>query len=83
VLKGWVKNDSTTGAVSLGIRFINDAGSSIRYMWKEADRSSDWTSYEMSFLTPPNTEKIAVYFDQDQAVNGSAWIDDVYVKEVE
>lgn len=80
VLNGWVKNASTAGSVALGIRSINAAGVSITYTWKETDRSSVWTRYELTYTAPANAVTAQIYFKADQAANGNAWLDDVYMR---
>ncbi|TNJ64353.1 hypothetical protein FE784_20505 [Paenibacillus hemerocallicola] len=81
-LSGWVKNGSTAGSVALGIRQIDTNGVSVLYNWTEAARGGDWTKVQVSFTALPQTKRAAVYFKVDQGVNGSAWVDDLEMREL-
>lgn len=77
-LTGWIKNNSSTGSVALGVRQINAAKTSINYSWHDgADLDSGWTQYEVEFIADSNASHVSIYFKLDQQVNGSAWLDDI------
>lgn len=83
VLKGWVKNGSSAGNVSIGLRQVRENGTStIGYAWKAIMPDSEWTYYELE-ITPASTAKfLQVYLLSDTLVNGTAWFDDLYVGEI-
>ncbi|GAA3405169.1 carbohydrate binding domain-containing protein [Paenibacillus hodogayensis] len=81
-LSGWVKNASTAGNVSIGLRQVKaDGAATISYVWKPAAASSDWTYYELNLTPASNAKYIQVYLLSDTATNGPAWFDDLYVDE--
>ncbi|WJH34694.1 carbohydrate binding domain-containing protein [Paenibacillus sp. CC-CFT747] len=81
--KAWIKNSATAGAVSLGVRQANASGGTLTYTWKDAERNSDWTLYEVSFTALPQAQTAWIYFKLDPAANGAAWIDDIELREVQ
>ncbi|MEF3313052.1 DUF4838 domain-containing protein [Paenibacillus sp. GYB004] len=82
-VKGWIKNNSTNGNVSLGVRQINASNGSISYSWHPgALPSSDWTPYTVTFTAAPTARYVSIYFKSDQQTDGPAWLDDVSIEEV-
>ncbi|GAA3407582.1 carboxypeptidase regulatory-like domain-containing protein [Paenibacillus hodogayensis] len=79
VLSGWVKNESTSGAVELGIRQVKQDDTTLAYNWTKTKNNSGWTEYRLTFVAAEQTRKIQVYFKADTNVNGPAWLDDVNV----
>ncbi|WP_214626460.1 carbohydrate binding domain-containing protein [Paenibacillus agaridevorans] len=81
-LSGWVKNDSTTGEVRIGLRQIREnQTSTIGYTWKTVDDDSDWTYYELELRAASQASYVQVYLESGNAANGTAWFDDFYVEE--
>lgn len=81
VLTGWVKNQSTSGTVEIGIRQVKSDATTYAYSWTKTTNNSDWTPYRLSVVASEQTRNIQIYFKADTKVNGPAWFDDVYVVE--
>lgn len=83
VLRGWVKNASTTGDVLLGLRQVKENGTStINYIYKTITPNSDWTYYELVVTPHLATKYVQVYLRMNTETNGAAWFDDLYVGEI-
>jgi len=83
VLRGWVKNASTTGIVQFGFRQIREnQTSTVGYNWKQVDADTDWTYYELEITPGVNAKFLQVYAQVDQNTNGTAWFDDWVVQEI-
>lgn len=83
ILSGWIKNDSSTGSASIGLRQSKAGGATtVSYTWQAADPSSDWTRYELEVVPASATEFIQVYVLSDTSTNGTAWFDDLYLDRV-
>jgi hypothetical protein len=81
LLTGWVKNNSTTGSVLLGVREADANRVTVTYTWTETQLNSDWTKVTVAFTARPNTSTAWVYFKMNQQANGSAWLDDLELME--
>jgi hypothetical protein len=81
VLRGWVKNSSTAGAVSLGVRQLKAGNGTISYTWQAAGLDTDWEQVELTFTAAPNAVSIGIYGLIDQTANDYAWIDDLELHE--
>lgn len=83
LLSGWVKNESPTGLVRIGLREIRENKvTSVKYVWKNITPDTDWTYYEIE-VTPGSTSKyLQVYLSSDIHTSGNAWFDDLYVREI-
>jgi hypothetical protein len=83
VLRGWVKNASTTGLVQIGLREIkSDKTASVRYVWRDIEPGSEWQYYELE-VTPGSLSKyLQVYLSSNTHTNGTAWFDELYVQEI-
>ncbi|WP_108994844.1 S-layer homology domain-containing protein [Paenibacillus agaridevorans] len=82
MLSGWIKNDSKTGLIELGVREAGANDVSVKYSWAAASKSSDWTKYELPITVQPGTTKLWIYFKATADVDGPAWLDDVELREV-
>ncbi|PYI53818.1 carbohydrate binding domain-containing protein [Paenibacillus flagellatus] len=82
-LRGWVKNGSSSGSASIGLRQVKEDGAStINYTWKSAQPLSDWTSYELELTPAANAKYVQVFLLSDTLTDGPAWFDDLYVDEI-
>ncbi|MEF3307317.1 carbohydrate binding domain-containing protein [Paenibacillus sp. GYB004] len=80
-LSGWTRNASTTGQVSLGVRFVNRSNSTISYLWTSAPAGTDWVKVENTFTPPAGTKSMHIYFMMNRAANGEASLDSVVLTE--
>lgn len=80
-LSGWTRNSSTTGQVSLGVRFVNASNSTISYLYTALPSSSGWVYQERTFTPPPGTKSMHVYFTMNRAASGEASLDQVVLTE--
>ncbi|GGD82676.1 carbohydrate binding domain-containing protein [Paenibacillus nasutitermitis] len=83
VLRGWVKNASTTGLVQMGLREIKaDKVGSVKYVYQDIQPDSEWQYYELA-VTPGGLSKyLQVYLSSSTHTNGTAWFDELYVQEL-
>ncbi|RAV18993.1 carbohydrate binding domain-containing protein [Paenibacillus contaminans] len=82
VLRGWVKNESTTGLVQIGLRQIKeDKTASVSYTWKTINQNAEWTFYELEVTPQAAAKYLQVYLSVDTNTNGLAWFDDLDVRE--
>lgn len=80
-LSGWLKNESTSGTVSFGMRYANAAGSTISYQLQAVTSSPNWSYVSIPLTIPAGTARGYVNFRMNTAANGSAWLDDVELRE--
>jgi hypothetical protein len=83
LMRGWVKNGSTTGSVSLGLRQVmEDLVSTVKYTWHATQNNTDWTQYQFE-TTPSATAKyVQVFLWSDAAANGTSSFDDLVVERI-
>ncbi len=83
VLRGWVKNDSSTGLVQIGLREIRENKvTSVKYTWENVTPDSEWTYYELEVMPEPLSKYLQVYLSSNTHTNGIAWFDDLFVGEL-
>ena len=86
-MSAWVKNDASTGTLSVGVREINAQGSSIRYIWEQTTPLSEWTIYSIEFPPTEQTKHVGLYFQatekDGESIDGTGWVDDFRLEEVE
>ncbi|GAA3401798.1 carbohydrate binding domain-containing protein [Paenibacillus hodogayensis] len=82
-LRGWVKNNATAGAVSLGVRQLKAGNGTISYTWQAAGLHTDWEQVELIFTAAPNAVAIGIYGSISQTANDYAWIDDLELHEIQ
>ncbi|GAA3413615.1 carbohydrate binding domain-containing protein [Paenibacillus hodogayensis] len=83
IVRGWVKNGSTTGSVSLGLRQVKeDLVSTVKYTWHATRNNTDWTPYQFE-VTPSSTAKyVQLFLWSDAAANGTSSFDDLVVERI-
>lgn len=80
-LSGWLKNESTSGTVSFGMRYANAASSTISYQLQAVTATPNWSYVSIPLTVPAGTARGYANFRMNTAANGSAWLDDVELRE--
>lgn len=76
-------NNSTTGDLQVGLRWINNAGVSLSYTWKNLELDTGWEYYTYMMRPPKGASKMQIYFKPGAQFIGDAWFDEVSIVEMD